>query len=351
MELLTRTIARIQPLDEAAMAAAGEWQTRLTKPPGSLGVLEQLAVHAAGIAGSAKPFLKDAVILTMAGDHGVVEEGVSAFPQEVTVQMLANFMNGGAAINVLARHVGARVSVVDLGVKADHGLTGVIPARVRPGTDNIAQGPAMTRDEAVAAVEAGIRAVQFEIARGADIIGTGDMGIGNTTPSAAILAALSSLPPETCAGRGTGINHDGLRRKVEAIRRALAVNQPDPRDALDVLSKVGGLEIGGLAGVILGAAAERKICVIDGYISGAAALIAARLAPLSVRYMIASHESAEAGHRYLLELLGLTPVLKLNLRLGEGTGAALAIGMLRAAMKIVHEMATFDSAGISGAID
>ena len=314
-------------------------------------MLEELAKKLAGIVRSPFPKVEDKVVIVMAGDHGVVAEGVSAFPQEVTPQMVYNFIRGGAGINVLARHAGARVVVADIGVAAeiDHPL--LVKCKVRPGTANIARGPAMSREEAVRALEAGIEVVSREIERGADLVATGDMGIGNTTPSSAILAAFTGLPLDDIVGRGTGIDDERLRSKKEAITRALETNRPDPADALDVLAKVGGLEIGGLAGVILGAAARRTPVVIDGFISGAAALVAARLVPRAVDFMIASHVSEEPGHRHILRLLGLHPMLHLKMRLGEGTGAALAFHLVEAATKILAEMATFAGAGVSEALE
>lgn len=347
MHLLEQTVKSIGELDKEAMAGAAERQSSLTKPPGSLGVLEELAVRLAGITGKAVPDIAEKVIITMAGDHGVVVEGVSAYPPEVTLQMLGNFVNGGAAINVLARHAGARVVVVDMGVAAPGTPEGVLAYKIKPGTENLARGPAMSREEAVACLEAGIDVVSREIERGTRLIGTGDMGIGNTTPSSAILAAFSGLPAERFVGRGTGIDDTGWKRKVETIYRALEVNRPDPRDAVEVLARVGGLEIGGLAGCILGAAAHRVPVLVDGFISGAAALVAARIEPKARNFMIASHLSVEPGHRFMLELLGLKPVLQMNLRLGEGTGAALAMNLVEAAVKIMREMATFESAGVS----
>lgn len=351
MRLLRQTVESIGELDAKAMAEAVERQNRLTKPPGSLGVLEELAVRVAGITSSPLPDIGDKVIITMAGDHGVVAEGVSAYPQEVTAQMVSNFVRGGAAINVLARHAGARVVVVDMGVAAPVVQEGVMHRRIRPGTDNMAQGPAMSIEEAVASLEAGIGVVDQEIERGAQLIGTGDMGIGNTTPSSAVLAVFSGMPAERFVGRGTGIDDASWKRKVSTVYRALEVNRPDPRDAVEVLAKVGGLEIGGLAGCILGAAARRVPVLVDGFISGAAALVAARIEPKAREFMIASHLSVEPGHRLMLELLGLKPVLQMNLRLGEGTGAALAMNLIDASLKIMREMATFDSAGVSNRDD
>ncbi len=302
----------------------------------------------AGILGQPLPAIDDKVIVTMAGDHGVVEEGVSAYPQEVTSQMVLNFLGGGAAINALARHVGARVIVVDMGVKGDlppH--PDLLSKKVAPGTANIARGPAMTREQAIRSLEVGIEVVEAEIGRGLDIVGLGEMGIGNTTPSAAIAAAFTGEPPDLIAGRGTGVDDDGLVRKIKAIQAALAVNQPDPDDALDVLAKVGGFEIGGLAGVILGAAAHRKAVMVDGFISTAAAMVAVSLAPAAKPYLIAAHRSQEYGHGLMLDWLGLHPLIDLDMRLGEGTGAAIGISLAEAACKALAEMATFDEAGVS----
>jgi nicotinate-nucleotide--dimethylbenzimidazole phosphoribosyltransferase len=326
MDKLQSIINRIRPLDQEAMRQAQARQDNLTKPQGSLGLLEELSVKVAGIQGLARPRISDKVIITMAGDHGVAAEGVSLFPQEVTAQMVYNFLRGGAAINVLARHVGARVVVVDLGVATElEPHPELLAKKVAYGTKNMAQGPAMSREEAIQSIEAGIEIVKSELSRGMDIVGTGDMGIGNTTPSSAIVAALTGAPVADVTGRGTGIDDEQLAHKVETIERALAVNRPDPADPLDVLAKVGGLEIGGIVGVVLGAAAHRRPVVIDGFISGAGALVAAGLAPQVKDYLIAAHLSVELGHRLVLERLGLIPLLNLNLRLGEGTGAALGI--------------------------
>ncbi|MBN1813583.1 MAG: nicotinate-nucleotide--dimethylbenzimidazole phosphoribosyltransferase [Anaerolineae bacterium] len=351
MSLLVRTIQSIQPLDTAAMDAARARQDRLTKPPGSLGRLEEISIRVAGITGRERPVIGDKVIITCAGDHGVVAQGVSAYPQEVTPQMVTNFLSGGAAINVLARHVGARVVVVDAGVAADFDpQPGLVIKKVAHGTADMTQGPAMSAEQAVRAIEAGIEVVEDEIARGASLIATGDMGIGNTTPSSAIVAAITGLPVAQVTGRGTGIDDSTLAHKVSVIEKALSVNRPDPGDALDVLSKVGGFEIGAIAGVILGAAAHRVPAVIDGFISTAGALIAGGLAPLARDTMIAAHDSVEIGHRAMLDHLCLVPCLDFDLRLGEGTGAALVLSIVEAACKILDEMATFESAGVSGSV-
>jgi nicotinate-nucleotide--dimethylbenzimidazole phosphoribosyltransferase len=345
---LNQIINKIKPLDTGAMQAARARQDQLTKPQGSLGRLEDLSIQIAGITGKPTPTLAHKVVTVMAGDHGVVAEGVSAYPQEVTPQMVFNFLRGGAAINVLARHVGARVVVVDMGVASDlppH--PGLIVRKVAYGTGNIARGPAMTTQQAVQALEAGAEVVEEQITAGLDVLATGDMGIGNTTPSAAIAAALTGLPVEQIAGRGTGVDDAGLQRKIDAIRRALEVNLPQPQDGLDVLAKVGGFEIAGLAGAILAAAANRRPVIVDGFISTAAAMIAVTLAPLARGYLIAAHTSQEYGHHAMMDWLGVSPLLDLKLRLGEGTGAALAMSLVEAACKTLSEMATFSEAGVT----
>jgi nicotinate-nucleotide--dimethylbenzimidazole phosphoribosyltransferase len=343
-------ISRIAPLDAAAMAAARRRQRSLTKPPGSLGRLEELSVQLAGITGQASPAIRHKVVVTMAGDHGVVAEGVSAYPQEVTPQMVTNFLRGGAAINVLARHVGARVVVVDMGVAAElPSHPDLVDYKIAAGTHNIARGTAMSREQASRALEAGAMVVEAEIDRGLDILGTGDMGIGNTTSSAAIAVVMTRRPAADVVGRGTGVDEGGLARKIAAVERAVEVNRPDSGDALDVLAKVGGFEIGGLAGGILAAAAHRRPVMVDGFISTAAAMIAVGLAPQVRPYLIAAHHSQEQGHQIMLEWLQLKPLVDLDLRLGEGTGAALGFFLAEAACKILAEMATFDEAGVSKA--
>ncbi len=338
----------IPPLDLEAQAAARARHDQLTKPPGSLGRLEALALQLAAITGQPRPVVARKAVIVMAGDHGVTAEGVSAYPAAVTPQMVLNFVHGGAAINVLARQAGARVVVVDVGVAADLGeQPGLLSRKVAYGTRNMARGPAMTRAEAEAALQVGLETVRVEIDQGLDLVATGDMGIGNTTPSAAITAVLTGAPVARVTGRGTGVDDAGLARKVAVIEQALRANQPDGRDPLDVLAKVGGLEIGGLVGVMLGAAARRVPVVVDGFISGAAALVAAGLAPGVKPYLIAAHQSVEAGHGVLLAHLGLRPLLDLELRLGEGTGAVLAFNLVEAAARILSEMATFAEAGVS----
>ncbi|MBI3953522.1 MAG: nicotinate-nucleotide--dimethylbenzimidazole phosphoribosyltransferase [Chloroflexi bacterium] len=358
MNLLQRTLAAIEPPAEAAAEAARRRQDTLTKPPGSLGRLEELSVQLAAITGQARPKLGRAAIIVMAADHGVAAEGVSAYPAEVTPQMVLNFLRGGAAINVLARHVGARIVVVDMGVAAElPRADGLVSAKMALGTASMARGPAMSREQAGRCLETGIEVLEREAAWGLDpstgsglgLVAAGDMGIGNTTAASAITAAICGQPPERVTGRGTGVDDAGLRRKVEVVRRALEVNRPDPTDGLDVLSKVGGFEIGGMAGVMLGAAARRIPVLLDGFIAGAAALVAATLCPGVKPYLIAAHRSVEAGHAVALQHLGLRPILDLELRLGEGTGAALAIPIVQAAAKVLDEMATFGEAGVSEA--
>jgi len=345
---LERVIKLIRPLDETALAAARERQYWLTKPRGALGRLEELSIQIAGITGNPLPKLDRKVIVTMAADHGVVAEGVSLYPQAVTREMVLNFVRGGAGINVLAKLVGARVVVVDMGVIGGFPTTpGLVCKMIDFGTKDMANGPAMTRPQAVDAVEAGIEILEGETAVGLDIVGTGDMGIGNTTASAAICAVFSGEPAAKVAGRGAGLDDAQLRHKIEVIEQALKVNKPDHRDALDVLAKVGGFEIGGLAGVILGAAARRVPVVIDGFVSGAAAMVAVGLCPQVREYLIAAHLSAEAGHGLMLKHLGLTPLLDLGMRLGEGTGGVLAMFLADAAVRTLAEMATFKEAGVS----
>jgi nicotinate-nucleotide--dimethylbenzimidazole phosphoribosyltransferase len=348
MSLLSETISDIQSLDERAMQAARVRQAQLTKPQGSLGRLEEISIQLAGITGQPRPHICHPVVITMAGDHGVALQGVSAYPREVTPQMVLNFLRGGAAINVLARHIGARVVVVDMGVASDFAPdVDLISKKIAFGTRDFSKGPAMTHEQAQRAVEAGIDVATREIGRGADMLATGDMGIGNTTPSSAIVATFTGRPVAEVTGRGTGVDDAVLARKVTVIELALAVNKPDASDPLDVLSKVGGFEIGGLAGVMLGAAAHRTPVVIDGFISGAAAMLAYHLTPAVQPYLIAAHQSVEIGHRVMLEHVGLEPLFDLDLRLGEGTGAALGISLCQAACKILDEMATFGEAGMA----
>ncbi len=353
METLNRTLRSIGPVDETAMTEARQRSDVLTKPAGSLGRLEEIARQVAGITRQPRPRICQKAIFTLAGDHGVAGEGVSAYPQEVTGQMVLNFLRGGAAINVLARLAGARVIVADLGVAAPlEPDPALVSYRIGPGTRNMLRETAMTRDQAARAVEAGIGLVGEADLTGpgdcyATLVGTGDMGIANTTAASAITAVVTGRTVEEVTGRGTGIDDAALRRKIRVIEETVATHRPDRSDGLDVLSKVGGFEIGGLAGVILGAAARRMPVVIDGFVSGAAALIAAILCPQVKQYLFAGHRSAEPGHGAALDWLGLIPILDLGMRLGEGTGAALAMLVIEGACRILDEMATFGEAGVS----
>lgn len=349
MNLLETTLARITPLDADLLQQTQLRLDNKTKPPGSLGRLEEFASRVVAISGKAVPDLAKKVIFTFAGDHGVVEEGVSAFPKEVTPQMVFNFLRGGAGVNVLARHAGAEVRVVDVGVDFDfEDCPGLLHKKVARGTRNLAKGPAMTRDEALAALAVGIELAEQCSRDGVGLVGTGEMGIGNTTPSSAIIAAIGGFSPEQVTHRGTGINDQALQIKITAIKKGLELNRPDPTDPLDVLIKVGGLEIAAIAGLVLGCAANRIPVVVDGFISTAGALIASELHPQVREYLFAAHESVEVGHRFMLERIGARPMLALDLRLGEGTGAALAMHLIEAGVKILLEMATFEQAGVTG---
>ncbi len=345
--MLSRLLSAIGAPPAGAASEAQHHLDSLTKPPGSLGRVEEIALRMAVLRGGA-PRVERPVIFTFAADHGVVAEGVSAYPQVVTAQMVENFLRGGAAVNVLARQAGATVVIADFGVASPLPVSsGLVSCAVAPGTANMARGPAMTREQAVRAIEAGARLALEAIDGGADLLGTGEMGIGNTTAASAITAAITGESPERVTGRGTGVDDAALSRKVEVVRRALGVNAPDPSDGLDVLAKVGGFEIAGLVGVILAGAARRVPVVLDGFISGAAGLIAVTRAPEARHALFASHRSVEPGHAAVLSHLGLTPYLDLDMRLGEGTGAALFIHLARAAALVWNEMATFKSAGVS----
>jgi nicotinate-nucleotide--dimethylbenzimidazole phosphoribosyltransferase len=348
--LLAETLAAIGPLDDAAAATARERQDALTKPHGSLGRLEDLSVQLAGIAGQCPPPLPvPAVVTVFAADHGVHAQGVSPWPQEVTTQMVANFLAGGAAVNAIAAQAGVDVRVVDIGVAADLPVgVGLLARKVRPGTADMTAEPAMTRDEARRAVETGIEIADELVTAGYLCLITGDMGIANTTASAALISVFTGVDPVEVTGRGTGIDDLTLERKVGVIRRALARHSPDTADPLGALGAVGGLEHAALTGFILGAAAHRVPVLLDGVIACAAALTARAFAPLSTDYLIAGHLSTEPGARRALEELGLQPVLDLGLRLGEGSGAVLALPVVAAAARVLRDMATFDSAGVAG---
>ena len=349
MTRLADLLSAIAPPPPGGADAAERHLDSLTKPAGSLGRLEEIALRLALLRGGA-PEVRHPVIFTFAADHGVAAEGVSAYPQVVTAQMVENFLRGGAAVNVLARQAGARLVVADFGVAAPlERSERLVACPIGPGTANIAAGPAMAREQAVRAIETGAALAQQALDAGADLLATGEMGIGNTTVASTIAAALTGGAPEHVTGRGTGVDDATLARKVAVVRRALEVNQPDAGDGLDVLAKVGGFEIGGLVGVILAGAARRVPVVLDGFIAGSAALIAVALAPAARHALFAAHRSAEPGHALVLDHLGLTPYLDLSLRLGEGTGAALFIHLARAAALVWSEMATFKAAGVSSA--
>lgn len=353
MQLLKTRLAAIEPLDEEAFQKAKERTRDLIMPSLALGRLHEISCRMAGINREIVGELRQKVVMVAAGDHGVAEEGVSLYPQEVTRQMVSGFIRGVAAINVIARQVGARVVVVDFGIKGDPDPSWLQAAdkfrdkKVAPGTSNIARGPAMTKEQAEETILNGIEVFEEERKRGMDVIATGDMGIGNTTSSAAVICALTGLPPEEIAGRGTGLEGGRLKLKVEVIKRALDINRPDPSDPLDVLAKVGGFEIGGICGWILGGVSGGLPVVIDGFISTAAAMLTVALEPKIKDYLFAGHLSEEKGHRKALEYLGLEPILDLGMRLGEGTGAALALPIIEAGVKVLAQMATFEEAGVS----
>ena len=351
MHLLQTTIQSIRTPDAVIHQKARQRLADQARPQGSLGVLESLSARLAAIAGSLDVRLRKKIIVTCAGDHGVVAEGVSLFPQEVTPQMVYNFVQGGASVSVLAAHAGAEVRVADLGVNCDFAPElPIFHKKIGKGTANFAKQPAMTREEAVRSIEAGIEIVDLLVQQGpVDMLGTGDMGIGNTTASTAIVAAFSGKAVRGLTGRGTGIDDAMLEHKIVVIEKALALHRPDPGDPLDILTKVGGFEIGGLAGLVIGAAAHGIPVVCDGLISTAGALIGCELAPLAKAYLFASHNSVEAGHRYMLDRLGLAPLLDLQFRLGEGTGAAMAMHLLDGATRVLADIKTFAEVGINNA--
>lgn len=345
---LTAILSSIEPPDQAALEMAQKRLDNLAIPRGSLGRLMAIGRQYAGIRRDPMPRVRGKRIFTFAADHGVVAEGVSSFPKQVTREMVFNFMRGGAGINVLASHAGAEVTVVDIGVDFDFPpIPGLLNRKIRRGTGNISREAAMTREEALAAIKVGIELASDAASDAVDIIGTGDMGIGNTTPSSAIIAVFSGLPVAQVTGRGTGISNEALRKKIQVIERAIALHRPDPSDPIDVLAKVGGLEIAGICGLIIGAAWKNRAVVIDGFISGAGAIVACELNPLIKHYLFAGHRSVEQGHRVMLERMGLVPLLDLEMRLGEGTGAALGMWLVEAGVKVLTEMLTFDEAGVT----
>jgi nicotinate-nucleotide--dimethylbenzimidazole phosphoribosyltransferase len=347
MQQILDRVANVTPLNTAAMEQARSRQQQLTKPAGSLGRLEDIAMQMAGITGQALPNITRKAVIVMAGDHGITREGVSAYPADVTAQMVYNFLRGGAAINALAQAAGAKVIVVDVGVAAEISHPDLLSRKVALGTANMAIEPAMTQAQMLEAIQVGIDVFDAQLKQGIDLLATGDMGIGNTTASSAIAAVLLQTPVALVTGRGTGINDEQLAHKIQVIEKAIERNIPNPQDPLDVLMKVGGFEIAGLVGVIVAAASHRIPVVIDGFISGAAALVAVELNPIIGTYLFAGHISVERGHRLILEKLGLSPLLDLQLRLGEGTGAVLAMSIIEAALRTHSEMATFAEAGVS----
>jgi nicotinate-nucleotide--dimethylbenzimidazole phosphoribosyltransferase len=343
---LRDTLDQITPIDQAALVAAQSRMNRQTKPQGSLGRLEEFAKRFVAISGQDQ--VRKKVVVTFAADHGVAEEGVSAFPREVTAQMVYNFLNGGAAINALARHAGAEVIVVDMGVDHDFATAGgLLQKKIARGTGNFCKGAAMSRQQAIQALETGIEIALSCKEAGIGLIGTGDMGIANTTASAAIASVLTGLDVEQVTHRGTGIDDATLNRKLRVIEKGLMFNQPNPKDPVDVLAKVGGFEIGGIAGLILGCALVKIPVVIDGFISTAGALIAAELHCHVNDYLFAAHQSVEIGHTHMLQRIGLQPIFDFGMRLGEGTGAALAMGVIEASLQAYREIATFEDAGVS----
>lgn len=352
---LAETIKWIEPSSDEWHQTARNHLNNLAIPQGSLGQLLSLAEQLASIKKTLTPSVRRKAVVTMAGDHGVVAEGVSSCPQEVTLQMVGNFVVGGAAINVLAEAAGAQVFVVDMGVAADlDDLVNegkILSRKLGYGTANMSRGPAMTREQAIQGLEAGINLAGDLVREGVELLATGDMGIGNTTPSSAILAVFSGLPIQEVTGRGTGIDDVALEKKIRVIQQAMDVNKPDPDDPVDVLAKVGGFEIAGIAGLILGAAYFKVPVLVDGFISSAGALLAKQLAPYSLDYMIAAHQSMETGHRLMLKELGIKPILNLDLRLGEGTGAALAMNVVESAAQVISKMLTFEGAGVTPGAD
>ncbi len=348
MTELSQIISQIEPLDPAWLETAQARLDSLTKPRGSLGRLEELAARYVAIRREEMPLLEKKRVVVFAADHGVVAEGVSAYPQEVTFQMVLNFLQGGAGINVLSRHAGAGVEVVDIGVNHDFGsVPGLVSRKVAYGSRNMAQEPALTREEALRALLVGVEMAEEALAAGVDALAAGDMGIGNTTPAAALASIFTGRPVGAVTGRGTGIEDQVWQHKVAVINRALALHQPTAEDPVGALAAVGGLEIAGIAGFILGAAAARRPLLLDGFIATAGALVAKALAPASVDYLIAAHRSVEPGHQITLDFLELKPLLNLQMRLGEGTGAALGLTLLEAGVRIYREMATFGEAGVA----
>lgn len=350
---LEEIVKKIDPLDAGWIEKARERTAQLVMPPRALGRLHEISERLCGIRKTLKPVINRKAVLVMAGDHGVATEGVSAFPQEVTGEMVKTFLRGGAGINAICRHVDAKVWVVDMGIIPNlkpepvDGGDRFLDRKVAKGTANLAKGPAMTRQAAQESIINGFQLAAELFQNGVEILGTGDMGIGNTTPSAAIGTVITGTNIDEMVGRGTGVDDQGLARKRDAVRSGIQINQPDPKDGLDVLSKIGGFEIGGIAGCVLAGAFHSRPVVIDGFISTAGALVAHALCPQVADYLFAGHCSEELGHRAMLKYLGLEPILDLGMRLGEGTGGALAMGIMEGALRVFNEVLTFEEAGVS----
>jgi nicotinate-nucleotide--dimethylbenzimidazole phosphoribosyltransferase len=349
---LNQIIDDIEPADQEMIQQAREHTSRLVMPHRALGELHVIGERVCGIQRTMEPSVKEKAVLVMAGDHGISARGVSAYPQEVTGEMVKTFIRGGAGINVLARQVNARVLVVDIGTIPDireqtSGENALVVKKIAKGTHNFTCGPAMTREQAEQSVMAGYETAADLFEQGIELLGTGDMGIGNTSPSSAIGAVITGHPVERMTGRGTGVDDEAFARKWQAIQKGIDINAPDPKDALDVLSKVGGFEIGGIAGAILAAARFHRPVLIDGLISTAGALLAHAMSPIVADYMFAGHRSVEQGHQRMLEHMGLRPILDLGMRLGEGTGATLAMHIIEAGVHVFLEVLTFEQAGVS----
>lgn len=346
-QALNEIIKCIQKPDEEAANVMEERLNEKIKPTRSLGVLEDIAIQIAATHRTSHPKIEGKAVLLMAGDHGVVKEGVSAAPQEVTAQLFYSYLNGGGGINILSNYAGAKVISTDVGMAGQLSPAKIMENRVKNGTDNMAEGPAMTRKEALQAILTGAKIASDAIDSGINLLATGEVGIGNTTPSAALISVLTGCCVEDATGTGTGLKDDALLHKHKIIKKAIEINKPNPNDPIDVLSKVGGLEIAANVGAILGASSRNVPTILDGIISSAAALIASRLNPFTVEYMITSHSSEEVGELIALKEMGLEPRLFFNMRLGEGTGAALMFPIVEAAIKVADEMATFGNAGVS----
>ena len=347
-ETIPQTLEKIQPVSSNLLDKAQAHLDSLTKPPSSLGKLEELAKRYVAIQNNESPILKKISTVVFAADHGVTAEGISAYPSEVTAQMVINFLNKGAAVNVLANHINAEVTIVDIGVNFQfESHPNLLDRKIALGTKNFSKEPSMTRSQAETSIVTGIEIATESAKKGIDILTTGEMGIGNTTPSSAIFSILGNTPVEYVTGRGTGIDDSTLTKKISIIIKGIDLHKPDPHDPIDILAKVGGFEIGGIAGLILGAAAQKIPVVVDGFISGAGAALALKMSPSAGDYIFPSHRSTEPGHKIFFELLGYPPLFDLNMRLGEGTGALLAVNLIQSAIKIYKEMATFQSAGVS----